>query len=83
MEDLPDYFTYKAHVDLLVTRGELSVDQGIILCRCFNATLENTPVHINNLMYYTNLNWVRINAVVNGLVCRGAIRKIEKKYYMV
>lgn len=83
MEDLPNYFEYKAQVDTLVSRGELTIEQGILLLRCFNATLDNTPVHINQLMQVSGLGWKEVNWTLNGLVQRRAIRKIEEKYYMV
>lgn len=80
---LPSYADYKTRIDTLVNYGELTTEQGVILLLAFKATLEEKPVHINYLMSMTGLNWKRINLVVNGLVCRKAIRKIEKKYYMV
>jgi myosin-crossreactive antigen len=83
MEDYPTYYEYKAQIDTLISRGELTVAQGVILLRCFNATLEGSPVHVNYLMACTGLNWQKINYVLNGLVLRKGIRKIEEKYYMV
>jgi len=80
---LPTYYEYKATVDNLVTRGELTTEQAIILLCCFKATLNETPVHINYLIAATGLNWQKINYVLNGLVLRKGIRKIEEKYYMV
>ncbi len=83
MEDYPTYFEYKAQVDHMVNSNELTVEQAILLLRCFNATLNNTPVHINQLMHVSGLCWKKVNWTLNGLVQRGAIRKIEQKYYMV
>jgi hypothetical protein len=83
MEDYPTYYEYKAQIDLLVTRNELTTEQGIILLSCFKGTLQETPMHINYLMSATGLCWKRINYILNGLVLRGAIRRIEEKYYMV
>jgi len=83
MEDYPTYYEYKAQVDNLVNSGTLTTEQGIILLKCFNATLEGSPVHVNYLMACTGLNWQKINYVLNGLVLRKGIRKIEEKYYMV
>lgn len=83
MHDLPTYSQYKHEIDLRINSGEITDEQGIILMHCFRATLVNTPVHINYLMQSSGLNWKRANAVLNGLVMRGAIRKIEQKYYMV
>ena len=83
MEDYPTYWEYKAQVDTLVSRGALTIEQGVILLRCFNGTLQETPVHINQLMSISGLDWKKVNWTLNGLVQRGAIRKIEEKYYMV
>jgi predicted transcriptional regulator len=33
-------------------------------------------------MALTGLNWKRFSAIINGLVLRGAIEKIEKNYYI-
>ena len=83
MEDLPTYAQYKAQNDHMVASDQLSIEQGILLCQCFKATLRETPVHINYLMSATGLCWKKINWTLNGLVQKGAIRKIEQKYYMV
>ena len=83
MEDLPTYYDYKVQVDLLVARAELTIEQAIILLRCFNATLEGSPCHINYLMACSGLDWKKINYTLNGLVQRGSIRRIAEKYYMV
>ena len=83
MEDLPTFAQYKAQIDHMVDTDQLSLEQGILLLQCFKATLNEAPVHINYLMSATSLNWKNINYLLNGLVQRGAIRKIEQKYYMV
>ena len=83
MEDYPDYYEYAAQVDLMVSSGKLTLEQGILLCTCFKATLNEHPVHINFLMQVSGLNWKQVNASINGLVLRGAIRKVEEKLYMV
>jgi hypothetical protein len=83
MEDYPTYDEYKAQIDHLVNSGTLTTEQGIILLKCFNATLEGIPVHINYLMACTGLNWQKINYTLNGLVLKKGIRRIEEKYYMV
>ena len=83
MEDLPTYTQYKAQVNHMVDSGKLSLEQGILLCRCFKATLDESPVHINYLMQLANMSWKEISWTLNGLVQRGALRRIEEKYYMV
>lgn len=80
---LPSYAQYKDVVDRMVTSDELTTEQGIILLKCFRARLDETACHVNYLMQCTGLDWKRINYVLNGLVCRGAIRRIEEKYYTV
>ena len=83
MTAIPTYDDYVSQVNQMIESDELSVEQGIILCSCFKATLSETPVHINYLMSATGLCWKQINWMLNGLVQRGAIRKIEQKYYQV
>ena len=83
MTALPTYDDYVSQVNQMIESNQLSVEQGIILCAAFKATLNETPVHINYLMHATSLNWKSINWMLNGLVQRGAIRKIEQKYYQV
>lgn len=80
---LPTYQQYKQQVDTMVSSDELTVEQAIILLACFKGTLTSTPVHINYLMQITGLNWKSINYLLNGLVIRKAIRKVEEKYYIV
>ena len=83
MTMIPTYDDYVSQVNQMIESDELSVEQGIILCSCYKATLSETPVHINYLMSATNLGWKQINWMLNGLVQRGAIQKIEQKYYQV
>lgn len=83
MEDLPTYEQYKSSVDNLVSRNELTMEQAIILLTCYNATLNESLVHINFLMQKTGLAWKQINWTLNGLVQRNAIQRVEDKYYCV
>ena len=80
---LPTYDDYVSQVNQMIESEQLSVEQGIILCSCYKATLSERPVHVNYLMQATNLGWKQINWMLNGLVQRGAIQKIDKKYYQV
>ena len=77
------YEDYVAQVYGEVSREALTMEQGMLMCACFKATLDGSPVHINYLMHITDMNWRKINWTLNGLVQRGAIRKIEDKLYMV
>jgi predicted Rossmann fold nucleotide-binding protein DprA/Smf involved in DNA uptake len=83
MTTLPTYSDYVSQVNQMIEQDQLSVEQGIILCAAFKATLSERPVHVNYLMSATGLGWKEINWMLNGLVQRGAIRKIEQKYYQV
>ena len=83
MEDLPSYAEYSAQVNHMVDSKGLTIEQGILLCTCYKATLNEAPIHINYLMQVSSLNWKEINWTLNGLVQRGAIRRIEEKYYIV
>ena len=83
MTTLPTYNDYVSQVNHMIESDQLTEVQGIILISCYKATLSETPVHINYLMDITRLGWKQINWTLNGLVQRGAIRKIEQKYYMV
>jgi len=79
--ELPTYDQYMAKVEELIKQNQLTVEQGVILRNCYKARANGTAVHINYLIAATGLNWKRINAILNGLVLRGAIRKVEKKWY--
>ena len=81
MFELPTYSQYKAQVDLLVERGELSVEDGIILLCVFRNHLEGNSTHVNYLMSATGLDWKRINHRLNSLTMKGGIRKLDKSWY--
>ena len=83
MEDYPTYYEYCAQVNDMVSRGKLSLEQSVLLATCFRATLNESPVHINFLMQVSGLNYKEICWTLNGLVLKGAIRRIETKFYMV
>ncbi len=81
MVELPTYSQYKAQVDLMVSRDELLVEDGIILLCVFKNHLSGNPTHINYLMQATGLNWKNINYRLNSLTMKGGIRKIDKSWY--
>jgi uncharacterized membrane protein len=60
----------------------LTIEQQIILIQTYKRTLEGFPVHVNYLMSITGLNWKEINWTLNGLVLRGALEKLEDKFYI-
>jgi uncharacterized membrane protein len=60
----------------------LTIEQQIILIQTYKRTLEGLPVHVNYLMSITGLNWKEINWTLNGLVLRGALEKLEDKFYI-
>ena len=45
--------------------------------------MNGAPVHVNYLIQATGLKWREINYVLNGLVLKGAIKKVEKKWYWI
>ena len=79
----PSFNEYMAEVNRLVDKGDLTVEQGVILRCCYKARVNGAPVHVNYLMAATGLNWKEINYMLNGLVLRGAIKKVEKKWYWI
>jgi len=78
---LPTYSQYKHQVDTMIASGQLTVDQGIILTSVFRNHLAGNWTNINYLMAATGLDWKNINWILNGLVQKGAIQKIDKKWY--
>jgi uncharacterized membrane protein len=60
----------------------LTIEQQIILIQTYKRALEGFPVHVNYLMSITGLNWKQINWTLNGLVLRGALEKLEDKFYI-
>ena len=83
MQTYPTYSDYLGQVNHLIESNELTINQGIILLSAYKATLEGTSVHVNYLMSITSLSWKEVNYLLNGLVLRGALQKIDKKYYKV
>ena len=79
--ELPSFSDYMRVVEEMINENELTVEQGIILRCCYNATVNERPVNVNYLMSATGLNWKRISAILNGLVLKGAIRVHDKKWY--
>jgi|TARA_B110000967_G_C18484624_1_gene363787 predicted Rossmann fold nucleotide-binding protein DprA/Smf involved in DNA uptake len=79
--ELPNFSDYMRVVEGMINKNELTVEQGIILRCCYNATVNERPVNVNYLMSATGLNWKRISAILNGLVLKGAIRVHDKKWY--
>ena len=83
MENNTDYGNYVAAVYGDVCREALTLEQADILCVCYKATLDNSPVHTDRIMEITGLTKQKTNRILNGLVKRWAIRKIAPEYYMV
>ena len=74
----PTFQEYSQKVESL----DLTIEQQIILIQTYKRTLEGFPIHVNYLMDITGLNWKQINWTLNGLVLRGALQKIEDKFYI-
>lgn len=68
-------------VELEVTRGKLDLDQAVLLLSIYRNHLRGKPSSIKALMNDANLNWKMVNAKLNGLVLRGACKKIDKYWY--
>lgn len=79
----PSYHEYMAAVNKMIDNKELTVEQGVILRCCYKARMNGAPVHVNYLIQATGLKWREINNTLNGLVLRGAIKRIEKKWYWI
>lgn len=79
----PSYHEYMRVVNRMVENKELTVEQGVILRCCYKARMNGAPVHVNYLIQATGLKWREINYVLNGLVLKGAIKKVEKKWYWI
>ena len=79
--ELPTYSQYKHQVDTLINQGQLTVEQGIVLTSIFRNHLAGHYTHVNYLISATGLEWKQINWLLNGLVLKGACRKIEKYWY--
>ena len=79
----PSYHQYMAEVNRLIDAKELTVEQGVILRCCYKARMNGAPVHVNYLIQATGLKWREISSTLNGLVLRGAIKRVEKKWYWI
>jgi hypothetical protein len=77
-QTLPSVQQYRQKVESM---QDLMIEQQIILIKTYEASIKGFPVNGNFLMDITGLNWKRFSAVINGLVLRGAIEKIEKGWY--
>jgi hypothetical protein len=65
-----------------VTSLDLTIERQIILIQVYKMTLMGMPVHQNMLINLTGLKWKEFSAIMNGLVLRGALERIEKQYYI-
>jgi hypothetical protein len=65
-----------------VTSLDLTIERQIILIQVYKMTLMGMPVHQNMLLNLTGLKWKEFSAIMNGLVLRGALERIEKQYYI-
>ena len=64
-----------------VTSMDVTIERQIILIQVYKMTLMGTPVHKNQLLQLTGLKWKEFSAVMNGLVLKGALERIEKEWY--
>ena len=49
----------------------------------YKLSLTGKHVNVRYLMQLTNLGWKQINWLLNGLVQKGAIKKIDKYFYTI
>jgi len=77
---LPTAQEYKNEVDNQIASRKLTIEQGIILYQVYLKSLDGIPTNINYLMVVTGCNWKTINYLVNGLVLRGILVRVEDKH---
>ena len=80
---LPTIKEYKNKVDQMVNAGELTIEQSIVLSTTYKLSLTGKPVNVKYLMQLTDLGWKEINWLLNGLVQKGAMKKIDKYFYTI
>lgn len=80
-ESLPSLRNVIACTNALERDGTITVEQAIVLQQCYKNTLEDTTTHIRYLMHVTDLDWKAINWTLNGLVMKGALKRVKKGYY--
>ena len=81
MMNMQTLHQYRNEVDLMVYTNQLTTEQAIILTTIFKHHNEGTRTNIRYLMSVTKLNWVNINNVLNGLVQKRSIQKLDKYWY--
>ena len=80
-QTLPTVAEYKAALDHHVDMGDLDINQAVILLTVFVNHTRGKNTHVKACMDRTGLNWKAINAKLNGLVMRGAIKKHPDHWY--
>lgn len=78
---LPTVAEYKVALDHHVDMGDISIDQAVILLTAYPNYLRGKNTHIKLFMDRTGLSWQNVNYQLNGLVQRGALKKIDKYWY--
>lgn len=78
---LPTVAEYKVALDHHVDMGDIDVDQAVILLAIFVNHTSGRQTHAKLCMDRTGLNWSAVNAKLNGLVMRGAIKKHDNHWY--
>ena len=80
-QELPTVAEYKMALDHHVDQGDIDVNQAVILLTAFTNHLRGKNTHIKAFMDRTGLDWRHVNYRLNGLVQRGALKKIDKYWY--
>jgi sRNA-binding regulator protein Hfq len=78
---LPTVQEYKHALDHHVDMGDISVDQAVILLTAFVNHSRGKQTHVKAFMDRTGLQWKEVHYQINGLVMRGALKKIDKYWY--
>jgi len=82
-KERPTVAEYCREVELRHALGELTTEQTIVLTVTYKFSSGGKTVNVRYLMQMTNLNWTQINNLLNGLVQRGALKKIDKYFYTI
>ena len=80
---VPTVNEYCRKVELMHATGELTLEQSIVLTVTYKQAHRGKTINIRCLMQMTGLGWKEINWLLNGLVQKGAMKKIDKYFYTI
>lgn len=70
--------SYQDYAQVVNDRQDLTVEQKIILIQTYALWLQGKSAHTHFLMQVTNCSWKTINYLLNSLVLKGALKKVDK-----